>query len=360
MRIPRSRESAGGLWDDLGGMEDGLLLRVSVAVLAVSFASWVLLSLVVVVGRWRYDRIAQVSGSEGLSHRAARRLVRIASARARTDWGRWRKASALTRLARAHHPATPRLLRRLLAEPDARVTGAAIRALGDLGDRWAVDVLVDAMCDGDAPRSRIAAELERLAPLPGPRLLDLIGHPNPSVRFWGATLLGPYPALGETQLVTLSRDPDPDVRAAAVETLGTRSGRAVEAALLARVDDPVWFVRVHAARSAGQVLGAPAAPAIAELLSDSRWWVRTAAKDALRGIGSPAIPPLLALLGHEDAFARNGAAEILQDLGFVDELALEDPASPLLARIYAAGGVRMREAAESRVRSRDGRRAAAA
>jgi HEAT repeat protein len=339
---------------------DGVLLRVSVAVLAVSFGAWVLLSLVVLVGRARYDWITQASGSEGLSPGAARRLVRLASGRPRTDWGRWRRASALTRLARAHHPATPRLLRRLLAEPDARVSAAAIRALGDLGDHWAVDVLLRAMCDGNAPRSRIATELERLAPLPGPRLLELLRHWNPAVRFWGATLLGPYPTLGETQLLTVSRDHDPDVRAAAVETLGTRSGGAVEAALLARLEDPVWFVRVHAARSAGHVVGAPAAAAIAALLPDSRWWVRTAAKDALRGIGAPAIPALLALLGHEDGFARNGAAEVLQDLGFVDELALDDPASPLLARIYAAGGPRMREAAETRARARGDRRAEAA
>ena len=54
-------------------------------------------------------------------------------------------------------------------------------------------------------------------------------------------------------------------------------------------------------------------------------------------------------MGHEDAFARNGAAEVLQDVGFVDFLALDDPRSRLLERIYAAGGERFREAAETRI-----------
>ena len=49
------------------------------------------------------------------------------------------------------------------------------------------------------------------------------------------------------------------------------------------------------------------------------------------------------------SFARNGAAEVLQDIGFVDFLALDDPKSPLLERIYAAGGERFREAAEARI-----------
>jgi hypothetical protein len=66
-------------------------------------------------------------------------------------------------------------------------------------------------------------------------------------------------------------------------------------------------------------------------------------------MGADAIPSLLAVLAHEDPFARNGAAEVLQDIGFVDFLALDDPGSPLLERIYEAGGAGFREAAEARI-----------
>jgi hypothetical protein len=65
-------------------------------------------------------------------------------------------------------------------------------------------------------------------------------------------------------------------------------------------------------------------------------------------MGTDAVPALLSVLGHEDRFARNGAAEVLQDIGFVDFLVLDSPHSPLLARIYAAGGERYRDAAEAR------------
>jgi HEAT repeat protein len=240
------------------------------------------------------------------------------------------------------------LIRRVLADPDPRIATAAIRTLGDVGDEWAIDLLLDALRRGNGPPSRVAAELERLAPTPGHMLLSLLRDRNPTVRFWGATLLRPYPDLGESSLIRLTWDADPNVRAAAVETLGTRSGRAIGAALLARLDDTEWFVRVHAARAAGHVLGAKAAPTVTRHLADERWWVRTAAKDALRGMGSEAVPALLSILGHEDPFARNGAAEVLQDVGFVDFLALDNPRSPLLERIYEAGGERYREAAEAR------------
>jgi HEAT repeat protein len=328
---------------------DDLVLRIAVAVLVVAFAGWVALSLAVVLGRARYDRRMRRPCSDALSPGTARRLTRRIRSRPRTEWGRWRRVTALQRLERAHHPAVPQLVRVVLDDEDTRIAAAALRTLGDLGDDWAIDILIDALRRGHGSRSRIAAELEALAPAPGPRLIPLLRDWNPVVRFWGATLLRPYDGVADSTLIELTWDPDPNVRAAVVETLGSRSGPAVGTALLARLDDNAWFVRVHAARAAGHVVGADAAPSLVRLLADERWWVRTAAKDALRGLGPDAIPSLLSVLAHDDLFARNGAAEVLQDVGFVDFLALDNPSSPLLERIYAAGGERFRIATEARI-----------
>jgi HEAT repeat protein len=330
---------------------DSLLLVVALVVLAFSVPIWAAVSLAIVVSRLRYEHARRRVRSATLSEREAARLVRRAGGHPRTEWGRWRRVTALQRLEQAHHPAVPRLIRRVLDDPDPKIAAAAIRTLGDVGDDWAIELLIDTLRRGHGQRSRVASELERLAPAPGVKLMRLLRDWNPTVRFWGATLLRPYPELGEATLIDLTWDTDPNVRAAAVETLGTRNGPAVGAALLARLDDSEWFVRVHAARAAGHVLGVDAAPTIARHLAEERWWVRTAAKDALRGMGAEAVPSLLAVLTHEDPFARNGAAEVLQDIGFVDFLALDDPRSPLLQRIYDAGGEQFREAAEARIAS---------
>jgi HEAT repeat protein len=334
--------------DDEEGVDD-VVLSVALVVLAIALSAWLALSLGILLGRLRHDRRAGAGSASVMTDREAERLVRRVRRRPRTEWGRWRRVTALQHLERARHPEVPQLIPLVLGDADERIATAAIRTLGDIGDDWAIDVLVDALRRGEGPRSRVAAELESLAPAPGERLLPLLRDWSPAVRFWGATLLSPYPQLGETTLIEMTWDSDPNVRAAAVETLGVRSGAAVGAALLARLEDSEWFVRVHAARAAGSVLGAEAAPTIVRLLAEERWWVRTAAKDALRGIGTDAVPSLLSVLGHEDAFARNGAAEVLQDIGFVDFLALDDPSSPLLQRIYDAGGDRLRDATEARV-----------
>ncbi len=336
---------------------DALVLRVAIFVLALAFPAWLALSVAVVLGRLRYDRRVRAGQSDELGEREAARLIRRARRRSRTEWGRSRRVAALARLARAHHLTAPQLLHRALVDADRRIASAAIRSLGAIGDGWAIDILVVALRNGSAPRSRIAAELERLAPAPGPRFVPLLRDPSSEVRFWAATLLGPYPELGQENLIALSWDPDPNVRAAAIETLGSRRGEAVGAAVLARLDDSAWFVRVHAARAAGHVLGATAGPSISRLLADERWWVRSAAKDAFRGMGPDAVGALLPMLTHPDPFARNGAAEVLQDIGFVDTLTLEQPTSPLLERIYEAGGERLRSAAEHRAGRKESSRA---
>jgi HEAT repeat protein len=324
-----------------------LVLRIGIVVLLVSLQLWIALSLAVLIGRARYDRRQRI-GASIPKPREVDRILKRALGRPRTEWGRWRRIAALNRLARMKHPATPHVLYHALWHSDAEVAGAAVRALGALGDPWAIELLIAALRDGRVPRSRVAAQLERLAPEPGYLLLPLLHDPDPAVRFWGTTLLGPYEAIGEGELVGLTHDEEPNVRAAAVEALANRSGAEAAAATVALLDDPAWFVRVHAARAAGHVAGLDAAPAIAGLLTDERWWVRTAAKDALRGMGGDAIPALVQTLSSPDRFARNGAAEVLQDIGLVDHLALEDPDSTLLSRIYAAGGPRLREAAELR------------
>ena len=63
-------------------------------------------------------------------------------------------------------------------------------------------------------------------------------------------------------------------------------------------------------------------------------------------MGSDAVPVAPRTPDARGLFARNGAAEVLQDVGFVDFLALDNPRSPLLERIYAAGGERFSEAAD--------------
>jgi HEAT repeat protein len=212
----------------------------------------------------------------------------------------------LRALARMNHPACRTLLPEALADGDVEVAGAAVRSLGDVGAPWAVEELVSALRRGVYYRSRVAAQLERLAPAPGPLLVLLLDDDDPGVRFWAATLLAPYPTLATPALVARTADADANVRAAAVETLAGRRGRRPLAAALRLLDDPEWFVRVHAARAVGR-LGEPADVArVVPLLGDEQ---ARSPSDALRNARARRRRRAAQTLDDGDAFARNGAAE---------------------------------------------------
>jgi len=128
---------------------DALALRVAVVVLAFALPAWILLSLVIVLGRLRYERSRRKPTAKALGPREADRLIRRVSRNPRTEWRKWRRVAALARLEEAHHPAVPRLIRAVLADPDPRIAAAAVRTLGDIGDDWAIDLHVH----GSQPRS---------------------------------------------------------------------------------------------------------------------------------------------------------------------------------------------------------------
>jgi len=325
------------------GLHAGQLVPVFVA----SVLLWLMLALAAIVGRAGYDkrRRSRPTTPPRRGSRAERRLLRQAARAGRSEAGRWRQIRALRALARMNHPACRTLLPEALADGDVEVAGAAVRSLGNVGASWAVEELVSALRRGVYYRSRVAAQLERLAPAPGPLLVPLLDDDDPGVRFWAATLLAPYPTLATPALVARTADVDANVRAAAVETLAGRSGRRPLAAAIRLLEDPKWFVRVHAARAVGR-LGAPADVArVVPLLGDERWWVRSAAKDALRTLGLGAVDVLRQTLDADDAFARNGAAEVLQDVGYVDSLIASRRDRALLEQIFAAGGERLRRLA---------------
>lgn len=325
------------------GVDDGLGLALSSV-----FATWVGLSGFVVGSRALHD--ARLRGS-----RARRRRART---RGDGALAVWRRAEEVRAFADRRDPAGVQALEDLLAGSDEEVAAAAVTMLGEVDDEQAVTVLVRALQTGACSPAWVAAQLER-HPTPTDRLLrPLLRDARPTVRAWAARLLAASSRADslEDDLAILCSDPDPDVRAAAVQSLGAVGGELAAECASTLLRDPVWYVRVQAARTLGQLQSTKDAAAVAALLSDTEWWVRTAAKDAFVSLGRSAADALLPLLEHPDRFAQNGAAEILQDLGvvreLVGELASGSPPSTqalaaraLLGRIFEAGGPRVRKAA---------------
>jgi hypothetical protein len=295
--------------------------------------AWAIVAVVTVGGRVVFDRRGVSQGKAARRPGAERRLVLAAQARYRTGLGRWRRVRAIRELGRLRHPATRIVVVRALAEEKGELLEASVRALGDLGGRWAAACLVDILERGAMPRSRIASQLERLAAEAAPGLEGLLANRDPEVRRWAATLLASCPQVATDRLIGLLSDRSAEVRAAAAETLGRRGEDAATRDVCVLLEDDAWFVRVHAARALSALGTIDDALSVGPLLADGRWWVRNAAKEALRTRGSEIAESVLPFLDSHDPFARDGAAEILQDVGYLEELRRSKSNPQLLDRL---------------------------
>ena len=294
------------------------------------------------LGRWRMTggRGARV-GDACVSREAARLIRRLAAAPA-TDWGRWRGSRRSPPRA---HPSSGRAAAHPLGarDPDPKIADAAIRSARRprrrLGDRHPARVAPGGTASPFADRRPARAARARA----GNEVRSAPSRPAS-----GGPVLGrdacsrPIRSSARATLVALTWDPDPNVRAAAVETLGNRSGSAVggraRAARRPRSGSCARMPREPPAH----VVGAEAAPSITPLLADRQWWVRTAAKDALRGMGSDAVPSLLAVLGASGRIRARRRRR--------------GPAGPRIRRHL---GARAAEQPASRTDLRGGRRAVA-
>jgi len=109
---------------------------------------------------------------------------------------------------------------------------------------------------------------------------------------------------------------DPEVRAAALRA-AARTGLLpphAHASVLAALEDPVEFIRIHATAAARLLPRERALVALWERLGDPSWWVRRQASESLAALG----PAGLAELGraaetHPDRYGRDMAAQALRD-----------------------------------------------
>ena len=273
----------------------------------------------------------------------------------------WRRTASLNVVYNLNLPQTFELLDRAVKDPAPGVASVGLTLLGTSSDPRATTLLIDALIEQRHPASRVAVHLEHSPLRPKAAYRELLTNADPVVRFWGATLLAGCPDVDglEQDLAELSDDKDPRVRKAAVQSLGRLGGDVAHEVAMRLLRDAAPFVRAHAARALGELDSIEAAAPIAELLGDSDWWVRHAAKQSLETLGAEVWPVLVRCLEHPDKFVRNGAAEVFQNLGILDSLIVMEAASDdpshskidLLRRIAAAGGPRMTDSLVERAGS---------
>ena len=154
----------------------------------------------------------------------------------------------------------------------------------------------------EAAMKTAVAHLARLGPAALPQVHQLVGHADANVRWKAIQTLG---AIGIadprlcSDLLTCSRDPDADVRGAAIDVLAQlfRQHPLTHQTATQLRTDPHPLVRVRAAAAQWTTRHDPSAvTALAAALQEADWMAAREASLRLASIGSPATPVLLKLL----------------------------------------------------------------
>lgn len=252
--------------------------------------------------RPRPDALARLAREAGVLRHAER------MAHSRWWWRRLRGARHLTLFG-----GDEILVLSLLRDPHPAVRGQAAELAASHASPAVIRALLDGL-DDPAAVCRLAVQdaLLRLGPL---ALTALANHldagTSPARAAALAVAVGLADPLFSRPAIRLSEDPDPQVRARAVELLGAIGNLDGADAVTRRLEDAASPVRAAAAAALGRLHHWPAAPSIAELLRDRSWDVRHAAGLALRDLGSPGLLVLRRLQRDGNLFAADMARQIL-------------------------------------------------
>lgn len=114
-----------------------------------------------------------------------------------------------------------------------------------------------------------------------------------------------------------------EVRAKALKVIGMTAPDLEDfdgGRLLPMLDDPVWFVRLQAAKALGNIRYTKASVMVGGLLLDEKWQVRDVAAMALTKFGNASIDIFLRLLRYKDIYAKESICEGMEKTDFVYRL----------------------------------------
>lgn len=236
-----------------------------------------------------------------------RGLIEQAMANLTGSWFATRRARAAELLGATGSVSSTEQLISALRDREPQVRVVAARALGHIGDRRAVEPLLDSLALGVPPRvvTTAIAGIDRVSQV---ALEPSLTHQDPHYRAIAAEVAGLAAATGVVPLlVDMLKDEELEVRIRAARALG-RCGRPEARPGLVAVttpDNPVPL-RVVATRALSMLADGAAVPWLAELLSDPVTDVARLAASGLLSCGPEGV--VIVVAAAEDPGLRGDVA----------------------------------------------------
>jgi FOG: HEAT repeat len=239
------------------------------------------------------------------------------------------RSSAVEKLGRMRCEASTGKLVPLLDEQNAEIVPVTVRALSKIGTREALVAVLERLPElysrSLVSKKSIECSLRNFGPAAVPDLVrygERYGDPVSR-----ASVLEVLGILGAPEALPFAfrnlDHGDSEIRAKALKVIGAAGGGlplGEKERVLALLGDPVWFVRLQAAKALGTLGHDKAVPLLAKRLVDDNWQVRNAAATAVVLTSDNPIEIFLDTLEATDRYAKESVCEEIQKTGFVYRL----------------------------------------
>jgi HEAT repeat protein len=241
---------------------------------------------------------------------------------ARTHTG-WRRMRALVALGQTRAPEGIYALAQGLRDRDLEIRLAALRGLGRTASpKAAEEILVwvgeKGLC---VPALPLQSALIQCCVERPQILIPYVQHAKGALREVLGRVLGEVatPALSVDLLQFVGDDLD-ELRAAAARAMSHSERGLAFDALNELVRDPVWFVRLRAIISLGQLCDPRAIPDLLRGLTDSHRLVRFRAAEALVGLDMPMVPIFQEVVATQDRYGLQAYLTALENAALRERL----------------------------------------
>ena len=240
------------------------------------------------------------------------------------------KAAAIDKLGKMFSDASVGVIVGQLKDKNPEVIAVSIRALSRIGDinglKSLLDFLPQLVEKGLVSRKTIETSLVNFGKGAVPVFLDYGKRSlNPKII---AFILEALSNLDDKRTLPFAaeklKNTDPEVRSKALKAIGMIAADSTDfdgQLVLPLLEDPVWFVRLQAAKVLGNLkCEKKCFDTLAGLLLDEKWQVRNAAATALTKYGNASLEIFLKALQYKDQYAKESICEEIEKTNYVYRL----------------------------------------
>lgn len=239
------------------------------------------------------------------------------------------KASAIDKLGKMRCERPTAKLIGLLKDENPEIVSVTVRALSRIGSpaglRGILEEIPNLLSRSLVTVKTIETSVANFGPASFPLLIEYgEKYHDPMCK---ALVLEMLSALSSGEAIPLALShldhQDPEVRSKSLKLIGAAGAGLDDSAIAqaaARLADPVWFVRLQAAKAMGNLRYEKAMERLGDTLLDNNWQVRNAAATALTKFGNHSIDIFLGTLLYKDRYAKESICEEIQRTDFIDIL----------------------------------------